>query len=177
MMVKIHRIDEYEINEDDKFFFDANIWMYMYCSLGNYNARLVKDYSDFYQKIKSIGCPILINPMLVSEFVNAYSKMEFNFIKRRDGLQNYKKDFRTNPEYKQVFDRINLITHKKILNGSLKIQDQFHEFNEERFFSNPNTYDFNDEYYCYMASEMNFKIVTHDKDFQQTNYNIEILTR
>lgn len=82
-----------------------------------------------------------------------------------------------NHDYKQVFDNINLVTEKKILATSVKIQDNFHEFEEGRFFSNPNTYDFNDEYLCYMAEKLDFKIVTHDRDFQSTNYDIEIITR
>ena len=108
-MVKIHDVNTYAINKDDKFFFDTNIWMYMHCSIGSYNARLVQDYSDFYQRVKDAGATILTNTLLISEFVNTYSRLEFNLIRKSDGLSDYKKDFRSNPAYKPLLDNINLI--------------------------------------------------------------------
>lgn len=176
-MVKTHKISTYNIQKGDKFFFDTNIWMYMHCSIGNYSAKLVQDYSDFYQKVKVNGNPILTCTLLVSEFVNSYSRLEFNLIKKSDNLSDFKKDFRTNPSYKPTLDHINKLTEKKILSNSVKIQDSFHEFEEQNFFANPHTYDFNDEYFCYIAEKLNFKIVTNDKDFQNTSYNVEIITR
>lgn len=176
-MATIHNISTYAIKKDDKFFFDTNIWLYMHCSIGNYSAQLVQDYSDFYQRVKTAGATILTNTLLISEFVNTYSRLEFNIRKKSDGLSDFKKDFRSNPTYKPLLDNINLLTEKKILKSSEKIQDSFHEFEENNFFSNPNTYDFNDEYYCYIAEKLNFKIVTNDKDFKSTNYNVEIITR
>lgn len=176
-MVTIHKINSYEIKKDDRFFFDTNIWMYMYCSIGNYGSRLVEDYSSFYQKVKQAGNPIITNTLLISEFVNAYSRLEYNLIKDRDGITDYKKDFRSNPNYKHLFDNINLLTERKVIGNSMKLQDKFDEFEEKTFFTNPNTYDFNDEYYCYTAEKSNFIIVTHDKDFQNTHYDIQVLTR
>lgn len=176
-MVKIHDVNTYAINKDDKFFFDTNIWMYMHCSIGSYNARLVQDYSDFYQRVKDAGATILTNTLLISEFVNTYSRLEFNLIRKSDGLSDYKKDFRSNPAYKPLLDNINLLTERKLLKNSVKIQDNFHEFDENKFFVNPNTYDFNDEYFCFLAEKFDFKIVTNDKDFNNTSYDIEIITR
>ncbi len=176
-MVTIHDVKTYTIKENDQFFIDTNIWMYLHCSIGNYNPTIVQEYSDFYQKIKSSKKPIYTNPLLLSEFVNAYSRLEFNMIKRKDGLYDFKKDFRSKAKYKHIFDKINLLTKRKILQDSIKAQDMFDEFEEEEFFDNPNTYDFNDEYYCYLAEKLNFKIITNDKDFQSSKYNIEIITR
>lgn len=176
-MPTIHNISNYTIDKTDRFFFDTNIWMYMHCSIGNYSARLVQDYSDFYEKVKVSGATILTSTLLISEFVNSYSRLEFNLRKKTDGLKDYKKDFRSNPNYKPLLDNINLLTEKKILKNSIKIQDSFHEFEESNFFAQPNTYDFNDEYYCYIAEKQNFKIVTHDKDFLNTTYNIEVITK
>lgn len=176
-MVTIHKLNEYEIKEGDKFFFDANIWMYMYCSIGEYGKNIVRDYSDFYQKVKQSGSPILTTPLLISEIINRYSKMEFDLVKKKDGLSQYKRDFRSNPEYKPTLDHINLVTERKILGNSLKVHDRFNEFEESVFFSNPNTYDFNDEYYSFLAEKMNFKIVTNDRDFKKSFHEIEIITR
>jgi predicted nucleic acid-binding protein len=177
MMAKFHNLSSYTVSKDEKLFFDTNIWMYMHCSIGNYSSQLVQDYSDFYQKAKVAGAVILTSTLLISEFVNSYSRLEFNLRKKQDGLSDFKRDFRSNPNYKSLFDNINLLTEKKILKNSIKIQDRFHEFEESNFFANPNTYDFNDEYFCYIGEKLDFKIVTNDKDFLNTNYNVEIITR
>lgn len=177
MMATIHKLKTYTIKEDDKFFFDTNIWMYLHCGIGNYNPKVVEDYSDFYQKVKTANNPILTSTLLLSEFVNAYSRLEFNIIKNQDGLTDFKKDFRDTVDYKHIFDHINLLTQKKLLGGSTKIQDEFDKFEEDSFFNNPNTYDFNDEYYSYLAEKSGFKIVTNDRDFKNSNYDIEVIMR
>lgn len=176
-MAIIHNLNSYAITKEDKFFFDTNIWLYMHCNIGNYSAQLVQDYSDFYQDVKVAGATILTNTLLISEFVNTYTRLEFNLRKRSDRLSDFKRDFRSNPSYKPLLDSINKLTEIKILRNTTKIQDNFHEFEEQNFFSNSNTYDFNDEYFCYLAEKLDFKIVTNDKDFHNTNYNIEIITR
>ncbi|WP_195757826.1 PIN domain-containing protein [Bacillus subtilis] len=176
-MATIHDLNTYTIQPEDKFFFDTNIWMYIHCSIGNYNPQLVQDYSDFYQKIKTQGNRILTSALLISEFVNTYSRLEFNLKKHKDGLKDFKRDFRSNPKYKPLFNNINLVTERKILSNTVKIQDHFNVFKEQDFFSKPGTYDFNDEYYCYIAEKLEFKIVTHDKDFRNSQHDIDIITK
>jgi Predicted nucleic acid-binding protein, contains PIN domain len=176
-MARIHNLNTYSVDSEDRFFFDTNIWMYMHCSIGKYNSQLVQDYSDFYQKIKVAGATIVTSALLISEFINTYSRLEFNIKKISDGLSDYKRDFRANAHYKPLLDNIILLTERKILKDSIKVKDDFHDFEESKFFDNPNTFDFNDEYFCYIAEKLNFKIVTNDKDFHSTKYNVEIITR
>ena len=176
-MVTIHNISTYSIQPEDKFFFDTQIWMYMHCSIGNYNSQLVQEFSDFYQNVREVGATIYITSMLISEFINTYSRLEFNIIKNSAGLSDFKRDFRKNPSYKPILDSINLLTERKVIKNSVKINDEFANFSESPFFQNPNTYDFHDEYFCYLAEKLNFKIVTNDSDFQHSNYNLEIITR
>lgn len=176
-MTKIHDLKSYTIKEGDKFFFDTNIWMYMHCSIGSYNEKIVQEYSEFYQKVKTSNNPILTSTLLLSEFINAYSRLEFNIIKKRDGLRDFKRDFRDKEKYQDIFENINLLTKRKLLSGTTRIQDMFESFEEEAFFGNSHTYDFNDEYYCYLAEKKGFKIVTNDSDFLKSNYDIEIITR
>lgn len=175
-MVEVHKLDTYVIQKEDKFFFDTNVWMYIHCSIANHNESVVKKYSDFYQKIRLADAEILTSTLLISEFVNTYSRLEFNLIKKDHKLRDFKKDFRSNQKYKKLLDNINLVTEKKILNKTLKIQDDFHEFKEDIFFSNPNQFDFNDEYFCYLAEKNGFKIVTNDKDFLNSTYSIDVIT-
>lgn len=175
-MVKIHDLDSYSINDGDKFFFDTNIWMYIYCSIGDYKSELVESYSGFYEKIATSGNPIYSSSLLVSEFINSYSRLEFNIIKKRDGLRDFKKDFRNSPKYGEIFENINLLTEAKIIGNTVPLNDGFDGFKAAEFFDIKSTYDFNDEYYSFLASKNDFKIVTNDKDFLNTKYDIDIIT-
>lgn len=177
-MVTIYRANEYVIQPDDKFLFDTNIWMYLHCSIGNYNADLVEEFSDLYSRIRDNENHIYTTSMLISEFLNTYSRLEFNLTRKSDyKLKNYKKDFRNNPEYEKVFRNINLVVEKKILNSSSKLNDSFEEFDKRFYFSNELNSDFNDEYFCFLAEKYGLKIVTNDKDFLKLDYDISIITQ
>lgn len=176
-MVTVHNINNYSIQPTDVFLFDCNVWMYIYCGIGSSSASTVSDYSNFYAKVKTAGNQIVINTLLISEFINSYSRLEFGIKKQTDGLQNFKRDFRDNPAYKPILDNINLITEKKILGNCIKIHDNFHEFEESSFFSTAHSFDFNDEYYIKLAEKKGYKVVTNDRDFQNSNTAIEVITR
>lgn len=177
-MVTIYKVNEYQIQPEDKFLFDTNIWMYLHCSIGNYKPDLVEDFSDFYSKVKDNNNQIYTTSMLMSEFLNTYSRLEFNITKKSDGkLRDFKKDFRNNPTYKEVFKHIKLVAEKKILNNSLKLNDSFDEFDNKFYFSNQIVGDFNDEYYSFLAEKYGLIIVTNDKDFLNLNYNISVITQ
>ncbi|MBB5148641.1 PIN domain-containing protein [Ureibacillus thermosphaericus] len=177
MMVKVHRIKNYSINKNDRFFFDANIWLYIYCSIGDYRKKLVDSYSDFFHEIKTTGGIIYTSSLLISEIANRYSRLEYEIAKKSDNnIEDYKNDFRLNEKYKPIFENINLIIEQKILKNSVPLSDSFDEIEFPKFFDNPHTYDFNDEYYCFLANKNNLKIVTHDRDFFNTKYDIEIIT-
>lgn len=176
-MATIHNIKTYNIQPTDVFFFDCNVWLYIYCGIGYNSASMVSDYSNFYAKVKSAGNEIVTNTLLISEFINSYSRLEYKMKEKSDGLTNFKKDFRDNPVYKPILDNINTITEKKVLGNCIKVHDSFDEFEESSFFSTTNSFDFNDEYYIKLAEKNGYKIVTNDRDFQNNNYNIEVITR
>ncbi|MGE7623585.1 type II toxin-antitoxin system VapC family toxin [Viridibacillus sp. NPDC096237] len=176
MMVKINKLSTYTIKEEDSFFFDANVWMYIYCSIGNHKPWIVKAYSDFYQKVRESGNTIYTNSLLVSEFVNRYERLEFSHIQKKDGLVNFKKDFRDNQNYEGVFSNIQSITKNKIMLNSQPLNDKFDAFDFENFISIEDKIDFNDAIHCYLALESGLKIVTHDQDYKTLSHEIEIIT-
>lgn len=64
--------------ENDKFFFDTNIWMYLYCPIGNYNKQVIGEYDGFFKKAYQARSPIFISSLVLSEFFNAWIKLDFN---------------------------------------------------------------------------------------------------
>lgn len=175
-MATIHKLSEYEIKKDDEFLFDANIWIYLHYGLGSYNTRTVDMYSEFYGKILENGNRIYTNSLIISEIINRLERIEFDRVKRRDGLSNYKRDFRNNKDYKELLMGIRLLVKEKILNNAVCINDCFETFDYAQYVLGDKLIDFNDAMHCFGAVDKNMKIVTNDSDFKQMNSKIEVIT-
>ena len=57
MSVKIPLMS-YEPKYDDKIFFDTNVWLYLFCPIGNYKSKIIEQYSTVFYKILKSGCRI-----------------------------------------------------------------------------------------------------------------------
>ncbi|NIW80625.1 MAG: hypothetical protein GWN16_14715, partial [Calditrichae bacterium] len=160
-------IDQYQPNPSDSFLFDNNIWMYLYCPLGNYGQHIIKKYDRFLKKTISSGSRIYITSLTLSEFINAYSRLEFNLKKRLDSstYQDYKKDFKGTQEYKDLIDDIVNNIKGHILKVSSRISDSFETIDSEVLLNDLNESDFNDKYYAVLSYLRNMILVTDDADF------------
>lgn len=174
-MANVKYINGYNIESNEKFFIDANIWLYMYCPIGDYNTKVVEKYSSFFDKIISSGNEIYICSSLISEILNRYMRIEFQLAKEENGIEDYKKDFRNNVNYKESIECIEKIIKEKIIDKCIQINDQFENFDYDSKYLN-NGLDFNDALYCHLAVENGLKIVTHDRDFKKTKLPVEVIT-
>lgn len=75
-MSNIIKVGDYSILAGDQFFFDANIWIFLFCPIGAARQKKQDAYSDFLNYIRSRGNPIHINSLVLSEFVNAWLHIE-----------------------------------------------------------------------------------------------------
>lgn len=176
-MAEIKYIYNYEFDENDKFFLDANVWLYLYCSMGGYSEGLVKRYSDFFDRIKEEKKDIFINSGLVSEIFNRYLHIEFSAAKAENpDIDDYKKDFRDNKEFEETISMVKKIVKEKIVDPHILISDKFETFNCDNFFDKSDFLDFNDAIHCHTALENDLKIVTNDSDFKKTKLNVKIIT-
>ncbi|MCH8120053.1 MAG: hypothetical protein IIC00_10030 [Planctomycetes bacterium] len=46
-MNNVMDVETYVPQDGDKYFFDANIWLYFYCPIGNYNKNTISKYRWF----------------------------------------------------------------------------------------------------------------------------------
>jgi len=175
-MVTIHKISDYDIKKDDGFLFDANIWIYIYYSIGGNKQIEVDKYSAFYEKILELGNPIYTNSLVISEIINRLERLEFDRIKVQDGLVNYKRDFRNNAKYSHIINQIRLLVKNKILSNSKTINDYFDDFDYSKYVIVDSQIDFNDAIHCFGAVNKGLKIVTNDFDFKKIKHNVEIIT-
>lgn len=178
-MSSIVDITAYTPDGNDKFFFDANIWMYLFCPIGGYRKDVVIKYDGFLKKAIQMESPIFISSLVLSEFFNAYTRLEFNILRNKDcAYKNYKKDFRGTEKYKQTVTEIKTIIETKILKLSKRINDKFDDIDLTKVLANVEESDFNDNYYKVLLSEFgeNIKIVTDDYDFSRVADPVSIVT-
>lgn len=174
MMNKIS-IDSYTPKASDEFFFDNNIWMYLYCPIGNYKQHIVSKYSVFFAKILESGAKIYVSSLVLSEFFNSFSRLDFN-IWRNSKKKDYKKDFRPTDRFKETSKTIVNTIEGRILGVAERINDKFTDMTIEDISDKCEDLDFNDSYYIELAKKHNCKIVTNDSDFLSISDDIEILT-
>jgi len=177
-MIKLHKISDYQSKASDVYFFDTNVWMYLFCPIGNYNIKTQKIYSGFFKEVTSVGACIWINSLVLSEFCNAWLRIEFKqwCESNQTPKADYKKDFIPSETYKETVGEIKEVI-QEILKKSERTSDEFSAINIDNVLNELENCDFNDSYYLELAQQKNWKIVTHDADlFKNNKLNIEIIT-
>lgn len=168
MGVKVLNVNDYYPKPSDSLFFDNNVWMYLFCPLGNYNQLRQKQYSSFLDKAKSSGSSIFTNSLILSEFSNSYLRMDFEQWKKESGkpLANFKLDYIGTERYQDTAQEISSNV-KKILRFCEKSTDNFNAIPIDLILKRMEIIDFNDSYYIELAKLSKLIIVTDDKDFQK----------
>jgi len=178
-MSNIIDISSYVPREGDKFFFDANIWIYLYCPIGNHKRNVIKKYDSFLKKALRAKSSIFISSLVLSEFFNSWIRLEFNILKESDSDKyvDFKKDFRGTTPYKQSVFTIKTTVTKQIMKIAKRTDDEFEHISLDELFKGIEGSDFNDNYYLTMADSKSFKIVTNDYDFATSRKtSVAILT-
>lgn len=176
--VKILRPEQYSPRKSDHIFFDTNIWLNIYTPTGEYgNKQIIRKTSSLFKKILESGATIYVSSLILSEFFNAYARIIFQSKKEQDPnkYQDYKKDFRNTEEFTEIAREIISIIKYEIMSISEKTSDNFSEIDIESILNVGNTYDFNDNYFCYLCANNNLKIVTADKDFLSTPMQTDLI--
>jgi len=167
---KVHSVEGYDFSEGRHFFFDTNIWLYIYgpISFPDWRSDV---YSRALKEIRASEGSIYINCMIISEFVNAFARIEF---KQQSEFSKYK-EFRNSPSFRPVAEDISHNVKKILINtltcdpelAAVKLPEIMDSFEEGR-------YDFNDLLYSEVCRAKDLIFVTHDRDFR--DLGIEILT-
>lgn len=176
-MSKIYSIKNYQPRQEENFLFDANIWMYLFCPLGNYKPQKIQNYSNFLKRIIIANSTIFLPSIIVSEFFNAYLRLEFNILKTMepDAFVDFKRNYRGTERYKETIEYIARIVKSNILRMAIKINDEFASMEMDALFRNISDHDYNDKFLIQLAERNGWKIVTNDADFSYVQ-NVEIFT-
>ncbi|RMD96481.1 MAG: PIN domain-containing protein [Calditrichaeota bacterium] len=177
-MSQISDIRNYMPRRSDSFFFDSNIWMYLYCPLGNYSKRIIKPYGQFLQRVIRAKSKVYISSLVLSEFYNAYLRLEFNIRKAKSPAKyaDYKMHFKGTKAYFSLLADINATVKNQILKLAYRIDDEFSHIDVLQFLTTIKKCDFNDAYYSMLAAIREMIIVTNDQDFYAEGRKVKILT-
>ncbi|HWR24962.1 MAG TPA: PIN domain-containing protein [Methanosarcina sp.] len=168
--VLIHSIDSYNFPAGKSFFFDTNIWLYIYGPIG-WTDQKSDAYSRALKEIRNSNGTIYINCMIISEFINAFSRIEF---KQQSEFSRYK-EFRNSLSYRAIAQDI-AYNVRKILKSTLACDPELQAIDlpEVMDLFEQGKYDFNDLLFAQICRAKNMVFVTHDKDFSELG--VEILT-
>ena len=171
-------IRTYQPKSGDSFFFDNNVWIFIFGAIGSYQKHLQKTYSSFLSSSRSVGATIFTNSMVLSEFSNRLLRFSFEQWKKetRNFHSDYKRDFIRTPTYMDTVAEITAhIT--KIMRITERSSDNFNAINMDRVLTHLEHIDFNDSYMIEMASLSSWKIVTDDGDFvRYKEHSVDVIT-
>lgn len=185
MAGKVQKVSQHTLNSQNKYFLDANIWIFALSNITNPSPRETI-YIDFLGRILEENMPIYSHSLVIAEVFNAIARINF---------QKFKKQLPFNPSNKLSPKEIESLDFKKKYRGTDAYDFGLRQFKLEFDVYTKNIKyvdrqiqldmgnliegvgrndDFNDYFYYQLAKQLGMVIVTDDGDF---NYpEIVILT-
>jgi hypothetical protein len=176
MSNQIIKIDSYQPKSTEKFFFDANIWLFLFCPIGNYQANVVLEYDNLFQKIRKEEASLFISSLVLSEFFNAYMKLEFKLWKNRDPNNKEYREFKKTQTYRETASLASHAIKYGILHFSERVDDEFSGIDIEELFLQIENSDFNDNYYLEFVLMEKMIFVTNDGNLPSQKVKSPIIT-
>jgi predicted nucleic acid-binding protein len=168
----VYPIESYKFSSNDGVLFDANIWMYIYGPPSHISNQYRYAYTLALRRIRGNGCKILLDALVLSEFINAYARFFYNKLPHDHKPSEFKL-FRNSPDFKPIAEQI---AHRarKILE---KTEPAKKRFESEEMGAILSEYaggeaDFNDQILAELCKLNGLKLVTHDADFSCSNLTI-----
>jgi len=172
MKNKAFDLSAYSFSSEEQILVDTNIWLYLFPA-GNPPQKFAQQYSTAFANLVSAQAQPVLDPMVLSEYLNRYIRIEWEGSYKSTYLRF--KDFRNSPDFSAVASAAETFA-KKILSFC-----QVHSIPASELdlsmaladFSSGNV-DFNDAILVDICKKRNLKLMTNDGDFQ--NGGIEVLT-
>lgn len=159
----------------EKIFFDANIWMYIFCEIANSKKDLVNKYSTTFRNLLKTKNPIFIDLTIISEFVNRYLRIAFSNYVKGNQLKGftYKRDYRKTDDFKEAWENVCNIVKNKILLKANTVNFEYDKSSFAELLKADNLdADFNDNHIMNLCRLNNMYLLTHDGDFKNSDINI-----
>lgn len=170
MNVSIHDINSYNFAKTDALLIDANIWLYLYCPQAQ-RHNISQNYSNALAKILKAKCSVFFDVLILSEFINRYSRLKFNLQKKSPDFKSYRQSSDFKPVAKEIADAVRrIVKHCKCVESGFASMDMDVLLTDYE----SKCPDFNDQVLAELCKSRSLKFVTHDGDFK--DYDITVLT-
>lgn len=168
---------DYNFKANQTFLFDTNIWMFLFCPIGNYQDKKQQSVSKFFEKTLSAPqSQIVITSAIVSEFANAFLRLDWKLWQdeTKNFGNNFKSHFFQTERAKSTRITISNILMNKILPLSERYPDSFHSIDVDDVFRLYKSLDYNDAIFYNQCSQNNWIFVSDDSDFDELGAVITI---
>ena len=173
-----HKISDYTVGPTEEFFFDTNVWIFVFAPIAGSKPYKQKMYSRLLKEIRSRNACLWINSLVIAEYVNAVLRLEFKqWVERNQKIAvDFKHDFRPTSDYQTALTDIKgQVT--AILGICQRRPDDFNALNIENIITSMgNKLDFGDSMIVDMCQRYNLKLVTDDKDIIDSEHPFSVLT-
>lgn len=174
----VTKIDKHVVSATNAYFFDTNIWFFIYGPISGYERTKQNAYARLLKDIQSRNATIYISSLVLSEYINTVLRKGFRQWKRETGNVNadFKSDYRNTDDYQTTLEDA-VIQVKEILKMCTKRPDDFQIIDINSVLASMNQdADYNDAYYIKVCEKQKMKFVSDDADIQKVNSSITLLT-
>lgn len=174
MSNEVYSISSYRFSQTDILLFDTNVWLYIYGPMGEQYPRYRATYTLGLIRSRAAKARILLDVLVLSEFINAYARFIYNQLPRETKPAEFK-IFRNSPNFPIIAEEI-ARQSEKIIERCELIESGFTSVNLRGLIGDyaAGKSDFNDQMLVELCKENEFKLVTHDSDFK--NVDITVIT-
>lgn len=168
-MNQISDISSHSFSKNDLLFLDTNIWLSVYGPI-TYIRRRASIYSNALRDIRTTGCSIFIDILVLSEFINAYAKWEYHQSTQKNiHYKNFRKSSGFISIAKDIANNV-----RRIINQCTYCNYNFtNERMEELLIDFENgSLDFNDQIFTEICKNEGLVLVTDDGDFKDSGLTI-----
>jgi hypothetical protein len=150
--------------------------MFIYCPLGDYKSHIIAEYSNFLKKIKKEKSSLFVSSLVLSEFFNAYVRLEFELWKNKDCNNKEYREFKRTQSYKDIASEVSYTIKYLILKEAERVDDRFSEMDIEELFIQIENSDLNDNYYLELVLMDQMIFVTNDGNVPSQKIKSPIIT-
>ena len=178
--MKTVKIQDHTVGPSGNYFFDTNVWLFIYGPVAGYDVPKQKKYSSLLSDILSRGAGLYITSLVVAEYINRVLRIGFMSWKREDRTNrinsDFKKDYRPTEDYADALQDA-VLQVKEILKCAAKRPDDFHRIEMDSLLQKmEQDCDYNDAYIIECCERCNMTLVSDDRDLQGVDSNITLLT-
>jgi len=156
-------INGYQFTEKDALLLDTNVLYFVYGPHPSSADAITAVYSGALRHMLEAHCALFVDVLILSEFINSYSRYHYNAAHYPGDFKEYRRSEAFEPVADEIADRC-----KHILKDCHRTDTGFESANIHAILDifALECPDFNDQMLAEICRRKDFKLVTHDGDFE-----------